>query len=85
MNRRGLMMREMTSEELERYNGQDGAAAYIACEGKIYDVSSSFLWQKGRHQVVHLAGIDLTAALDTAPHGADLLARFPIVGILVAE
>ncbi|MBC8447605.1 MAG: cytochrome B5 [Chloroflexi bacterium] len=73
-------MREFTKEELARYNGQDGAPAYIACQGKVYDVSDSFLWQMGRHQVLHDAGVDLTDDLDQAPHGADLLQRVPVVG-----
>jgi predicted heme/steroid binding protein len=75
-------MRRFTRKELARYNGQDGASAFIAYEGRVYDVSHSFLWQDGRHQVLHTAGADLTACLDEAPHGADLLARFPVIGML---
>ncbi|MDH7487722.1 MAG: cytochrome b5 domain-containing protein [Anaerolineae bacterium] len=75
-------MREFTKEELARYDGQDGAPAYIAYQGKVYDVSDSFLWQKGRHQALHHAGADLTDELDQAPHGADLLARVPVIGRL---
>jgi predicted heme/steroid binding protein len=76
-------MRRFTTEELATYNGKDGAPAYIACEAKVYDVSHSFLWQQGRHQVLHTAGIDLTGELDAAPHGADVLETFPVIGILV--
>lgn len=76
-------MRSLTKEELALYNGKDGAFAFIAYEGKIYDVSSSFLWQKGRHQILHSAGMDLTRCLDQAPHGADMLERAPVIGILV--
>jgi predicted heme/steroid binding protein len=68
-------MRRFTEEELARYNGKDGAPA-------LYDVSHSFLWQDGRHQVLHTAGVDLTASLDQAPHGADLLERYPVIGML---
>jgi predicted heme/steroid binding protein len=75
-------MRRFSKKELAQYNGKDGASAFIAYEGKVYDVSRSFLWQDGRHQVLHTAGTDLTASLDQAPHGADLLARFPVVGML---
>jgi predicted heme/steroid binding protein len=75
-------MRRFTKKELARYNGNDGASALIAYEGKVYDVSRSFLWQDGRHQVLHTAGADLTSRLDEAPHGADLLARFPVIGML---
>ena len=60
-------MRRFTRKELARYNGKDGAPAFIAYEGKVYDVSRSFLWQDGRHQVLHTAGVDLTAGLDQAP------------------
>jgi predicted heme/steroid binding protein len=66
---------------LAKYDGSNGIA-YVAYRGKVYDVSQSFLWQKGRHQVVHRAGCDLTKALENAPHGPELLARFPVVGEL---
>ena len=75
-------MRKFTKKELGQYNGKDGASAFIAYEGRVYDVSLSFLWQDGRHQVLHTAGVDLTASLDQAPHGADLLERFSVVGML---
>ncbi len=75
-------MRQFTKEELARYDGKEGRPAYIACNGKVYDVSKSFLWQKGNHQVLHRAGADLTKALKQAPHGKDLLERFPVVGTL---
>jgi len=78
-------MHTFTREELARYNGQDGAPAYIAFAGKVYDVSTSFLWRNGTHQVTHHAGEDLTELLERAPHGAELLARFPVVGTLQEE
>ena len=78
-------MRKLTGEQLSRYDGKDGSPAYIAYDGKIYDVSDSFLWQKGRHQVRHLAGQDLTGELATAPHSAELLEPFPLIGILVDD
>jgi predicted heme/steroid binding protein len=45
-------------------------------------VSASFLWKDGVHQVVHRAGVDLTNALEQAPHGEDFLERFPLVGVM---
>lgn len=74
-------MRRFTKKELAQHDGKDGAPAFIAYEGKVYDVSRSFLWQHGRHQVLHTAGVDLTASLDQAPHGADLLERFSVIGV----
>jgi len=77
-----MQKRRFTKRELGRYNGKDGAPAFIAYEGRVYDVSRSFLWQNGRHQAVHAAGGDLTGSLDEAPHPVDLLKRFPMVGTL---
>jgi predicted heme/steroid binding protein len=76
-------MQQFTRKELALNDGRDSTLIYIAYEGKVYDVSRSFLWQKGRHQVQHRAGVDYTGGLDQAPHGPDLLERFPVVGILV--
>lgn len=75
-------MKKFTQAELSRYNGENGIPIYISYRGKVYDVSDSFLWKKGKHQVLHNAGLDLTEALKAAPHGAELLEKFPIIGIL---
>ncbi len=75
-------MKEFTDEELAKYNGKNGKPAYVAYKGKVYDVSASFLWKDGNHQVLHRAGMNLTDALEQAPHGGDVLEKFPVVGIL---
>jgi len=77
-------LRIFTLEELSQYNGENGALIYIACQGKVYDVSGSFLWQGGRHQVIHLAGRDLTGELPKSPHGSEVLAKFKVMGVLQA-
>ncbi len=77
--------RKFTLKELARYNGRNGAPAFLAYRGKVYDVSASFHWQNGRHQAMHNAGADLTPFLAQAPHGAEMLAKFPVVGTLDAE
>ena len=77
-----MRARVFTREELGRYNGKNGMPSYIAYKGMVYDVTSSFLWKNGRHQVLHDAGKDLTDSLDQAPHGSDLIVKFPVVGIL---
>lgn len=75
-------MKKFTKKELARHNGKNGNPAYVAYKGKVYDVSASFLWKDGMHQVFHRAGVDLTDALNQAPHGADVLEKFSVVGIL---
>ncbi len=75
-------MLKLSPAELARFNGREGRPAYVAFRGKVYDVSRSFVWRNGRHQAMHEAGADLTEALARAPHGEDLLDRFPVVGTL---
>jgi predicted heme/steroid binding protein len=75
-------MRIFTLKNLAEYDGKNGKPAYVAYKGKVYDVTDSFLWQDGRHQVFHSAGTDLTTAIEQAPHSGKVLARFPVVGIL---
>jgi predicted heme/steroid binding protein len=74
-------MKVFTVEELKKYDGTNGTA-YVAYKGKVYDVSQSYQWQKGVHQIRHHAGGDLTGALKQAPHTPDLLFKFPVVGRL---
>jgi len=77
-------MKEFSIEELARYNGKNGAPAHTAYKRRVYDVSASFLWNGGNHQVFHAAGVDLTEAMEQAPHGGDVLEKFPVVGTLRA-
>ena len=80
-----MQKRRFTKRELGQYDGKDGAPAFIAYEGNVYDVSRSFLWRIGMHQAVHAAARDLTSSLPEAPHDADLIKRFPMVGTLSAD
>jgi predicted heme/steroid binding protein/uncharacterized membrane protein len=73
-------MKEITSEELATFNGKDGKPAYIAFQGKVYDVSGSPLWSKGTHMLRHLAGQDLTGSISAAPHGVEVFERYPQIG-----
>jgi predicted heme/steroid binding protein len=78
-------MRRFTRDEIRACNGKNGSPVYLVYQGKVYDVSGSFLWKTGRHQVLHEAGSDLTGDLETAPHGPEMLDRFPVLGILDRE
>ncbi len=76
---------KFTPEELAKFDGKDGNKCYFAYQGKVYDVTGSFLWQQGRHQVLHNAGEDLTSALQEAPHGEEFIEKFPVVGKYIVE
>ncbi len=76
-------MKEFTPEGLLSYNGKDGTPVHITFEGKVYDVSKSPLWSKGLHMNRHSPGKDLSGEISAAPHGPEVLERYPQVGILM--
>jgi len=71
-----------TRDSLAKFDGKQGRRAYVAYEGKVYDVTESVMWEDGDHQGEHSAGLDLTAEMDEAPHFPDELEGFPVVGTL---
>ena len=72
-----------TLAELAEFDGQNGAKAYIAVDGIVYDVTDADNWDNGYHNGVLLAGTDATAAFESSPHSASLLEELPEVGTLV--
>lgn len=75
-------MKQFDPNELTDYNGQNGKPVYIVHEGKVYDVTASERWKDGLHMRRHQAGTDLTTDIQAAPHGSDVLERYPQVGVL---
>ena len=75
-------MKEFTLEELATYDGHEGRRSYVAYKGVVYDVTDSAMWGDGDHEGMHVAGSDLTAAHDDAPHDV-YVTDFPEVGRLV--
>lgn len=75
------MDRVITQEELRKHDGIRGPA-WVVYEGVVYDLSKSFQWIGGKHQEVHLAGLDLTPELKDAPHGPEMVTKFPKIGVL---
>lgn len=72
----------MTREELAQFDGEQGRKAYVAVNGKVFDVTRSPYWQGGNHQDAHRAGADLSAELLEAPHVRSVIERFPVVAEL---
>ncbi|WP_094228323.1 cytochrome b5 domain-containing protein [Methanolobus psychrotolerans] len=76
-------MQEFTLEEVAKFNGKDGEKVYVVYAGQVYDVSGSEFWNGGEHMGLHVAGTDLTEALDMeAPHEIDALENYPVVGTI---
>jgi predicted heme/steroid binding protein len=75
-----------TVEELAQYDGKDGASAYVAVDGVVYDVTDSPSWSDGTHSRCNLgavAGQDLSELIKQAPPNMrSLLEARPVVGTL---
>ena len=78
-------MKEYDLEELSKCDGKEGRPVYVAYGGRIFDVSDSKLWKGGLHMKRHHAGTDLTTDIKGAPHGEEMLERYPEVGLLKKE
>ena len=76
--------RGFTLDELKQFDGKEGRPAYIAYEGKVYDVTASKLWRNGVHVRQHSAGEELTSAMPAAPHDASVMEKVTLIGVVVA-
>ncbi len=76
------MTKEFTPGELLSFNGKEGRPVYVAFQERVYDVSKSPLWSKGLHMNRHPPGKDLAGEISAAPHGTEVLERYPQVGVL---
>ena len=70
-----------TVAQLAQFNGQNGNKAYVAIDGKVYDVTNNSKWKNGTHQGLN-AGFDLSTAINQSPHGKGILGNLTVVGIL---
>lgn len=73
-----------TIDELKKNNGLNGTKAYIAVNGKVYDVTDVKAWAGGKHKG-NQAGQDVTSIISKAPHGTSVLKKLTQIGILVEE
>jgi len=78
-------LKKFTVNELKEFNGENGKPIYVAHKDRVIDVTGSKMWRGGQHMKRHTAGADLTAEIAQAPHGIDVLDRFPRVGMLVRD
>lgn len=82
----GTTGKTFTTDELAHFDGQNGAPAYVAVDGLVYDVTGSISWPDGKHARCDLgamAGKDLSEVITQAPANMrSNLARMPVVGSL---
>jgi predicted heme/steroid binding protein/uncharacterized membrane protein len=78
-------MEEFELEKLREFDGKEGKPAYVAYNGKVYDVSGSKRWKGGLHMNRHHAGNNLTSDIQAAPHEPSVIERYPQVGIVKKE
>jgi predicted heme/steroid binding protein len=76
--------RYFTLEELSQYNGKNGAPAYVAVNGVVYDVTNNSVWRGDSHFGLN-PGNNLSIDFATCHPGAMVLTRLPIVGYLATE
>ncbi len=74
-------MKQFTREELARFDGKEGRPAYVAYLGKVYDLTGIPESEHGDHYA-HPFGVDLTDAMDDAPHADTVIFDRPLVGEL---
>jgi 2-oxoglutarate/2-oxoacid ferredoxin oxidoreductase subunit beta len=75
-------LKPFTPEDLKTFDGAEGRPIYVGYKGKVYDVSPSPLFQGEKRMRCHLGGKDLTKMMSAAPHGEELILKFPLVGRL---
>ena len=74
----------LTRSELLKYDGKNGSPAYVAVNGKIYDVTNSAAWAAASHFGLN-AGCDLTGAHASCHANRDVLSQLKVVGRLYDE
>lgn len=71
-----------TLQELKDYNGKNGNNAYIAIDGKVYDVTYNAAWAAGTHFGLN-AGNDLSLELDSCHNNKEeILRKLKVVGVI---
>ena len=79
---RPWVVKEIDLKDLGQFNGENGRPVYIVYQDRVFDVSGSKLWKNGLHMRRHHAGADLTTDIQAAPHGLEVLERYPQVAVL---
>lgn len=77
----GVRQQKFTLEELSKYNGINGNAAYVSVNGIVYDVSSVQSWDGGVHFGVSAVS-NATENFITCHVASKILEYLPKVGVV---
>ena len=73
----------MPLSDLKTHDGKNGHSAYVALNGKVYDVTKINEWKGGKHHKGMVAGTDLTPYINMSPHGPDIVNELKLSPIAV--
>ncbi|SHK23171.1 Predicted heme/steroid binding protein [Anaerocolumna jejuensis DSM 15929] len=77
--------RVFTLSELAAFDGSQGKPAYVAVNGRVYDVSGKAAWAGGTHFAGLRAGNDLSGQFASCHRGMEgILEQLPVVGVMAA-
>jgi predicted heme/steroid binding protein len=74
--------RDLTLQDLAKFNGKDGNPAYVAVDGVVYDVTNSAAWAAATHFGM-TTGKDLTKEFTSCHAGQNILNKLKVVGKLI--
>ena len=75
------MPKSMSATQLKAFDGKNGHKAYVALNGKVYDVTNIDEWKDGKHYKGMVAGTDLTPYISQSPHGANIVKELDLTPV----
>ena len=77
--------KSVTTTELAKNNGKNGAPCWVAVDGTVYNVTGNKEWVNGEHVPSNgqaKCGRDESSSIGQSPHGTSVLAKLPAIGKL---
>lgn len=73
----------MSATQLKAFDGKNGHKAYVALNGKVYDVTNIDEWKNGKHYKGMVAGTDLTPYISKSPHGPQIVDQLGLTPVAI--